>query len=185
MSKSSFSSIVFVWLLLPATALSGEVLVQVDYKDRTYSLQLSADVQTATDLVYQAMTDYDHLDRLAQAITESREISPDVVQLKLHGCFLLFCFDKIQTQKITASPLTATGVILPEQSDFKSGWTKWTLTPTTTGTHIELETQFVPDFWVPPVIGTYLIQRATRRQALDTVQTLESLSTESDAQGLR
>jgi hypothetical protein len=158
----------------------AEPQVQVTVEGELYKLHVETVIAVSRELIHAALTDYDHLSRITPVITRSRLVEPDVVEIMMHGCFLVFCFDKLQTQRITVTPYDVYGEIIPEKSDYKSGWSRWQLADHAGGTAVTLDSQFVPDFWVPPLVGRYMIQRSMERQVLQSIKTLESLPSKPD-----
>lgn len=177
----AFIFFLFCLIATPVVLAQPEPKVQVDRVGKQYQLHVEAIVQTPRQRIHAALTDYSNLQQVSPIISSSKQIEPDVVQIMMHGCFLLFCFDKVQTQRITTTPNTVHGEIIPELSDYRSGFSNWQLEDVASGTHITLDTQFVPDFWVPPLIGTYLIQSSMKRQVLKSIEALEMLDKEIES----
>ena len=65
--------------------------------------------------------------------------------------------------------------IVPEFSNFRSGYANWALREEGGGTHLLFTTQLEPSFWVPPLIGPWLIRYKLREEALQSVDNLEQL----------
>jgi hypothetical protein len=65
-------------------------------------------------------------------------------------------------------------VILPEFSDFRSGLARWQLTARGAATQLEFSNSFEPDFWVPPVIGPWLIKRKLVWEVTETAMYIEA-----------
>lgn len=149
--------------------------VQVTKEGDLYKLHVETLIAAPREVIHAALTDYDDLNRITPIITRSQLIEPDVVEIVMHGCFLVFCFDKVQTQRLSVTPYDVYGEIIPEKSDYKSGWSRWQLADHADGTAVILDSQFIPDFWVPPLIGSYMIQRSMERQVLHSIKALESL----------
>ena len=63
--------------------------------------------------------------------------------------------------------------IVPESSDFESGQASWDLVVADDVTYMQFSTSFDPSFWVPPVIGKWLIKREMNRQVLGTAVYIE------------
>jgi hypothetical protein len=63
----------------------------------------------------------------------------------------------------------------PAGSDFRSGRSRWRVTAIPTGSRIHYRSRWVPDFWLPPGIGAWLIKRQMARQLAELVRRLEAL----------
>ena len=86
------------------------------------------------------------------------------------------CFDMVQVQDVLES--TDGEIIVstvPEQSDFKEGIALWRILPNGNRTHVVFEARMRPAFWVPPVIGTWLLERQINQQLELTVRNLTRL----------
>jgi hypothetical protein len=145
----------------------------------SYTLVLNARLSVPRDAAWRALTDYPNLHRLSEAVLQSRELPPDgagghLVYTFSHVCVWIFCKDLAHLQRVSEmGPGRLEADSVPEGSDFVRGFTRWVLTPRDGGTDFEFSTRLVPDFWVPPLLGPYLIQSGLRSTALDALQGLE------------
>jgi len=167
-------------LLLPATALAGEILASsVNHDGEGYTLSITARIDAPPDTVYRSITDFDNLAAINPAIEESRLLGapqPDTRRVRsvIRVCILVFCKRVVQVQDVTLLPGYAiVAVILPERSDFRSGIARWQLTPSGSATELLFSNSFVPDFWVPPVIGPWLIKRKLVWEVTETAMYIE------------
>ncbi len=99
---------------------------------------------------------------------------PDRVRLfvTVHACVLIFCKTLHQEQIVTAKPDTDGGVLrarlLPQGGSFRSGHARWRVRPCTRDgarscltAHLELQ----PAFWVPPLIGPWILRDKMAEEA--------------------
>ncbi|MEA2079826.1 MAG: hypothetical protein U9P00_08215, partial [Pseudomonadota bacterium] len=47
------------------------------------------------------------------------------------------------------------------------------------GTRILMRSELAPDFWIPPLLGPWLIKRELRAEALQTMHNLERVAAEA------
>ena len=73
--------------------------------------------------------------------------------------------------------LTAT--LVPGNSDFKGGFAQWRLEPNKAGTHLLFDAQLKPDFWIPSLVGPFILKLMLTKEAINTVQGLENLFKEA------
>ena len=167
-------------LLLPATSLAGDILASsVSHDGDRYSLSVTALIDAPIDMVYQSITDFDKLAAINPAIEESQLLAmPDAdtrrVRSVIKVCILMFCKHVVQVQDVTMREgYVIEAVILPEDSDFRSGFARWQLTPCGASTELLFTNAFEPDFWIPPVIGAWLIKRKLVREVAETAMYIE------------
>ena len=72
-------------------------------------------------------------------------------------------------------------VVIPEQSDVSYGITRWILSASETGTDIRHEMEMEPDFWVPPVIGPFLLKRYLSKGSARAAERVERIALEESA----
>jgi hypothetical protein len=87
---------------------------------------------------------------------------------------LFFCKQIRQVQDIVEySPALIKATILPELSDFESGSARWDLVVADEVTYMQFSTEVDPSFWVPPLIGTWLLEREMTKQVQETAMYIE------------
>ena len=71
------------------------------------------------------------------------------------------------------------GEYIPEASDFKYGWSSWTISSTNTNSNkpatlLMITMELEPDFFIMPVIGPYHIKRKMVDVTTVTIHNLEA-----------
>ena len=64
-------------------------------------------------------------------------------------------------------------IIVPGQSDFKYGTTIWKITARGRRTLLVYEASMQPDFFIPPMIGRYLVQKKLKDELLVSFSRIE------------
>jgi hypothetical protein len=167
---------------MPAAATAGEILTSsVTHTDGRYDLAITARIDAPSEAVLRAITDYSNLAAINPDIEVSELLGTtpagvSTVRTIIHVCILVFCKRVEQLQYVTSPDAnTIEAVIVPEGSDFRSGFARWQLaSPTAVTTELQFTQTFEPDFWVPPVIGPWLIQRKLVREVTETVMYIEA-----------
>lgn len=148
--------------------------------DGHYGAHVEMRVAAPVETVRAMLTDYDHLDRLSKSVLESKVLArPDPthvrVRIRARTCFLFFfCFTKTQVHDGVEEGEDVRSTILPEGSDFKSGWVRWHFTPEGEATLVRFDTEMEPDFWIPPLIGPALVKRTLVHEAMETMETIQA-----------
>jgi hypothetical protein len=173
-----FSTLLFSMLVFPARA--GDILSSdVTLEAGQYAVTIEAAINAPLNVVYRSITDYNNLATINPSIEESRVLlvmSPDRHRVRsvIKVCILVFCKRVVQVQDVTrVDARTVDAVTLPGDSDFRYGVARWQLTPAGEATRLHFTQEFIPDFWVPPIIGTWLIQRKLLQEVTETAMYIE------------
>ncbi len=169
-------------LFSSAATVAAELrFVDVERDDDHYKLRSLTWFDTNSEQLFRVFTDYDQFHRFTSAITESENVEADEAgrpqfYTKMEGCVLRFCmtFDRNGYLEIDDEKVVA--VSDPEKSDFKRSHESWTMVPTTDGTLVIYQFEMIPDFWVPPVIGPYFIQKALKSGGERAVNRIEAIA---------
>ncbi len=153
-----------------------DVLIAV--QGRVYSAQLTFEVAASVDQVTAVLTDYQHPDRLTPDVTKREIVSQQSritrVRTEIHSCAILICRDLTLTQDVTVVAGTIQADTIPEESDFRSGYVLWMVTSSDNGgSHIQFESVVEPKFFIPPLIGRYLIRKRLQQQIFATAENLQ------------
>jgi Polyketide cyclase / dehydrase and lipid transport len=172
----------------PIPGRAGGVLdSSVSYDAGVYSLSIEARIDAPADLVYRLITDYDHLQDINPAIRESRilqSFSPEKYRIRTvtRVCVLFYCRDVTQRQDMVQSPgYVIEAEILPQDSDFRRGRAHWRLTAEGDATVMQFRAELVPDFFLPPLVGPWLIRREMVKQITEIVMIIEARNHRSPA----
>ena len=167
-------------LLLPAISLAGDILASSAERDGDrYSLSVTALIDAPIDIVYQSITDFDNLAAINPAIEESQLLATSHAETQrvrsvIKVCMLVFCKRIEQVQDVTMKKgYVIEAVVLPERSDFRSGFARWQLTSHGAFTELLFTNTVEPDIWVPPVIGPWLIKRKLIEEVTETAMYIE------------
>ncbi len=173
-------SLALLLLGVTAAAGAGQVFTAVaTHQANTYFVEVDALVEVPEQRVRELLTDYDNLGRVNAAIEESEILltrGPGNYRVRTvtMACVFLFCKRIHQVQDVIESAdgsITAT--VIPAQSDFRHGYARVNLWQEPGGTRVLIRSEVEPDFWIPPIIGPWLIKRKLRSEALETVANLE------------
>ena len=161
---------------------AGDVMeVDVIHDSGVYTLSLEAWISSPVSKVHHMLTDYTHLELVNPAVKKSYIIetyNPDYhrVHTLIEACVVFFCKRLIQVWDVEhQSDHIIMATIVPELSNFRSGNANWVLREESGGTRLRFTTQLEPSFWVPPLIGPWLISYKLRKEVLESVNNLERL----------
>jgi len=170
-------------LLLPALAAPATILrTEATHDDDRYKLTFEVVLNAERDKVWNIMTDYDRLPRVSKVIVESRILKKEDenrhrVGVTLHACVLIFCKTMNKVVDILARPrddIVVTGV--PALSDFRYSVEHWQVSAEGANTRLHYTAEMVPDFFVPPLIGPWMVKYFLKREITATAIQVEALA---------
>lgn len=150
----------------------------------TYRLDSRFRLDVAPEAAWRVLTDYEGLPALNPSIRKTKVPAIDGparhrLYARVRLCAYVFCKTLDQVQWMTQRrPGLLEAEIDPKESDFEQGSARWELTPEPTGSRLALAIEVRPRFWVPPVVGPWLIREALRVQAQRTAEGLERRAAE-------
>ena len=185
---SCCSVAVLLGLGITSAARAAQVLsVQAMRRGAAISIDLRLALDAPAPAVFRALRRYDAIGRYEPDLRAMRietTADPNRVRLflTLHSCVLLFCKTLRQQQIMTASPRRDGGVLqaefVPANGAFR-GTGRWVVAACSAGagrTCMDVHIDLVPLFWLPPMIGRWLIRRKMYEQALHISNGLEQLA---------
>lgn len=146
----------------PATGLHTELRREGE----RYHVLAEATIDGSAAHVRALLTDYENLARVHGSVQRAEPLGTtpagaERVRIESLHCVLVFCFDVVQvTDFIVEGNGDLVAVIVPEGSDFRHGRFHWRLAELP-GPRVAMRFsgEVEPAFWLPPVIGPWLLGR--------------------------
>ena len=157
-------------------------MVEVEREQNRYSLKSEAYFAASRDDLYRVLTNYDLFVQFSSAYVETRNVERDEQGrprffARMQGCVLFFCREFVRHGHLELRPGSEIVAITePEGSDFNYSRERWLLKPEGDGTLLIYDFEMEPGFWVPPIIGPYVIQRSLRSDGTDAIDRIEALA---------
>lgn len=162
--------------LIAATALpcafsaaAAEILESdVRHNDGRYTVHFDVRLDAPPDKLRPHLTDYANYAKHAKSITESTVLGKmpsgaTRIRLRLRSCFLFFCRNATMVKDITEQPDgTIQAQVDPALSDFRETTEQWRLTAEGNRTRLQYRAELTPTFYVPPLIGPWILKRRMR-----------------------
>ena len=158
--------------------------VQVEHDDDAYHIYFEVLIDAPVGRVQEIMTDYSNLHNLSATIVKSEIFSgaaggDATVDIVLKPCVWRLCktIRKVSTARINAySAIVYT--VIPAQSDFESGKEQVIVKKAQLPgrTRVTYNASLVPKFFVPPLIGSWLIRRHVKQSVEDSSRRVEKLA---------
>jgi hypothetical protein len=161
--------------------------VQVGRDDQRFHIEMQVALDAAPVPVFRALQDYAAMPRYnpdLRAVHIEPTSAPNRVRLftTIHTCVLFFCKTMQQEQLMTATAHATGGLLeaelIPHGSAF-SGQGHWLVQPCGAqrpSACLDIQLELVPQFWVPPVIGPWLIRRTMYEEAQRSTHGLEQVA---------
>lgn len=172
-----------ICVLWAAAGMAGKVyMAAASHQNGVYLVEVDALVYVPEPQVRELLTDYNDLGKVNQAIEVSeiiktREPGDYRVRTETEACVWFYCKRIYQVQDVIETyDGTVTATVIPELSDFRNGYARLNLWQETGGTRVLIRSEVEPDFWIPPLIGPWLIKRKLQSEALETVRNLERVA---------
>jgi len=155
-------------LLFLAAPAYAQVSVMVDEStDGLIAVQVNALIEAPTEVVWEVLTDYEHLAGFVPNMQSSRVVSapgaPLRVAQKGETDFLVYRFPLEVVFEIESVPLqevkfhAVSGNLHAMEGTYRLG-------AAGKNTRLNYSAHFRPDFWVPPLIGPSIMQAQITRQ---------------------
>jgi hypothetical protein len=168
---------------------AGALAWQLDHVDVTrdgaqYHADLEVKLDVPRDRAFAVFSDFRNLKTINDAVEEITFMHSDVpgatrLFTRVRVCVAWFCRHLTQVQDIVRDDrdgaLGLSATVLPQFSNLRSGHAQWSMRDCG-GTCLHFHADLEPAFWVPPVIGPWLIQRKMRSEAIETSQGIEKLA---------
>lgn len=163
--------------------LQGQEITS-SYEDGVYRVEMDAWIDAQPDQVWVLLTDFQHLTRLDDRITESHRLEQLqtgewIVFTRARGCVVIFCktVERVETV-VETRPDHIRATVIPEKGNFEYGVTDWYLAAQDDGTQLRYVSEIKPDFRVPPLIGKRSLRKTMEKIARSVAINLEALADE-------
>jgi Polyketide cyclase / dehydrase and lipid transport len=165
---------------LPAAAVHALSVQSLDASldDGVYRISLVAQVDAPVEDVAAVLTDYAEYRRLDPRIRASAVLPADaedgeLVRTVVRACAGFFCRNVERVERVERAEGELLATVIPERSELKRGVTRTTWRAADEATRVTYEAEFVPDFWVPSVIGRRFAVRALKSSTLELFDNVE------------
>ena len=185
MSHSRLSlTVSLLYLFVTCSAAQAEEIrdLQVSDDDGRYRVSFDALLDAPITKTRPLLTEPHNWPRLSDIVSAAGVTSAGAdgvqrVYVRFSACVLFFCKT---VRKLEEMHTDANGDIitlaLPEHSDFRYARERWRISGDDRHTRVQYEAELVPDFFVPPLIGPYLLKSRLRMLLTDTAENLEHLA---------
>ena len=176
-------AVLLVLLCALSSISAGEIeSAEVTHHEGVYTLDLSVVLSSGFKPVYEILVDHERLHRISEVLVETNLIttpgSPSKHRrLVTETCILFFCFAAVMVEDVRITEDRISTRIIPLLSDYRSGKTIWQVSPVgPNNSRIKLHVELEPAFWIPPLIGPYVMKKKMESEARKTIHNIETLA---------
>jgi hypothetical protein len=165
--RASFALALLLALARPAQAAGEDIAVEVQKNGNEIAVSVDCPVTAPLAIVWEVLTDYDHMARFITNLQEStvRSRDGDTLQVFQKGSasrgLLTFSFENLREIRLVPRREIRSRLI---SGNLKSSEFTTRVVDKGGEVHIVNNGRFVPDVWVPPLIGPSVIEAETRKQ---------------------
>ncbi|MEL7022342.1 MAG: SRPBCC family protein [Pseudomonadota bacterium] len=174
--------------LLPLSVYGAELRsIDVTHDDGVYKMISVTWIDAPVQGVFDVLTDYDEFERLSSIYDEAHylELEDDAspkVYTRVEGCVWFYCQTMERTEVLTNLGVHCIRAVAdPDESDFHSSDATWQLHEVDGGTEVHYAIVMEPDFFIPPLIGPYVLKKRLRNGGSDAIDRIESFAQASEA----
>ncbi len=167
---------------LPLSAAAQEIRIETSRDGEHLNVKASAELRASARVAWEVISDYDHLADFIPDMTRSRVVSRDgnkvVIEQKGEVGFFFYWQPVDVVLEVLEQPplrMDARGV----SGNVRDLETSYALRATDAGVRLEYVGRFVPDFYLPPVIGIPVMRRVIERRfraMVDEIQRRDALA---------
>ena len=173
-----------VGCLQPAATAAPRAVETVDFHfvHNTFRYHYATLLAAPADGVAAVLTDFERLHRLndgIQASTVLEHYADGSVKRRLdvRQCVLMFCFDVVLVERVSVAPGRIEADTVPDEGSFEHGHMVMALRGAgPRHTRITFSAEQKLAFWIPPMIGPYILKRTFLAEVRATCARLEALA---------
>ena len=159
--------------------------VHVEHDGKRYVMESEAVFNVGLEALYEVFLDYDLSPEFSSWVVDARNLVREDGRrgyfIRNRGCVMFVCQSTVRQGWVEHEPyrrIEATAD--PERSDFEVSNETWTFRQEDGATIVTYQLEMVPKFWVPPVIGPYVIKRKLRSSGGDALDRIEEIAQRRD-----
>jgi len=175
-------------LFVAAPARSADLRdVDVDRDGKRYVMRSEVFFDVDRQTLYDVFRDWGLSTEFSSWVVEARNLAPDETgqpgfYIRNHGCILFVCKTLVREGYVDDEPYEVIRASADaERSDFTISNETWRFSTEGDGTLVVYELEMVPEFWVPPVIGPWIIKRKLKNDGGDALDRIERIAQERAA----
>lgn len=171
--------------LLPIPAWAVEIdNLQAKRDDKVFAISADVMIEAPLAETYGAARAFEKMPDYSPMLKSARLLGQQRLASKTRVCILGFCKTVKQVMRYKLEPNKRIDMkVIPGKGDLKAGQVHWRFEPEAKDkTRIHFQGRIEPDFWVPPLIGSWAVKKVLRKQIEASAEAIEDMVHEHDAQ---
>lgn len=163
--------------------------IDVQREGDRYGIHMQVRLDAPAQRAFEVFQRYENLPHINPSVTTVQRLDTaqhgDDVYTEVDLCVGFICRQIYEVQNMTwqidAERHSLRAVVDPARSNLAYGNGSWTFVDCgDQQSCLDFRAEVEPDFWIPPVIGPWVIQRSMRREAIITSEGIERLAQQVD-----
>jgi len=159
--------------------------LQVQHDGSRYHVEMQVKLQAPAAAAYAAFAAPGSLPAINPSVQKVQVLEHGSderarIYTEVRVCAVLYCKTLRQVQDMRYAPRPDGGdlhaEVLPGLSDFSYGRADWGFRPAGSATLLHFSAELEPAFWIPPLLGPWLVERSLREEAQRTSAGIERLA---------
>ncbi|MFT6332238.1 MAG: hypothetical protein ACJAW3_000568 [Lentimonas sp.] len=152
--------------------------IKTKHKNGRFTIDAKLTISASPENIFRILTNYQNLPKISPKIISSKILKKSVKNIKVRtvikGCALFACKIIVNTQLVTSVPNEKiTTITLPKESNLKFGKMIWIMKKNGNKTDVTYFAQIEPEFFIPPIIGSFLIKKSMKKEAEELMNNVE------------
>lgn len=175
----SFAGLFFLPLMVNGADMLNSSLTR---QNGRYMMHMETVVQAPVSKVHSLLMDYKNFTRLNSVIKQVESVehldSGGIrIGISSEFCIMAICQQFTWIQDVQVLPNGDISItFVPNQGDFRQGNGRWHLLAVEGGTQLIFDIDLTPKYWIPPVFGSWLVERKLSNDAFEFAQGLERMA---------
>lgn len=179
------------WLVISSAGHAADIEhIDVQRNGDRYGIHMQVRLDAPAQRAFEVFQHYENLPRINPSVTTVQRLNTaqqgDDVYTEVDLCVGFICRQIYEVQNMTwqidDTRHSLRAIVDPTRSNLAYGTGSWTFVDCgEQQACLDFRAEVEPDFWIPPLIGPWVIQRSMRREAIITSEGIERLAQNPDA----
>jgi ribosome-associated toxin RatA of RatAB toxin-antitoxin module len=173
--RVAFAAVACAALFAPLAALAAHTVVSVSKNGDVYTIAAHSTLTADQNTVWRVLTDYEGYPGFVPNLSLSRLVNLEPRRVEQTGEFGILFFSKEVHATLEIEERPPSRILFRSiEGNLKSLETELTIEGKGTNMTVSYQSKIVPDFWLPPLIGSAIMRAAIREKLQAVAEEIES-----------